>query len=97
MKNNIIQLIFLLSFTLCFGQQEVSWKDLSEVTFTDRYFEKYDDYFLYPIFLPTVQNLDGQQITVKGYFLNIEFEEQKLYILSKGPMSSCFFLWTRWS
>ncbi len=91
MKNNIIQLIFLLSFTLCFGQQEVSWKDLSEVTFTDRYFEKYDDYFLYPIFLPTVQNLDGQQITVKGYFLNIEFEEQKLYILSKAPMSSCFF------
>ena len=91
MRNKIIHLIILLSCTFCFAQEEVTWEDLSQVTFTEKYFESYDDYFLYPKFLPRIQNLEGKQITIKGYFLNIDFEEQKLYILSKGPMSSCFF------
>jgi len=90
MRNKIINLIILLSCFFSFSQQEITWKDLSKVKFTEKYFEKYDSYFLYPEFSPSVKALEGKKITVKGYFLNINPEE-KLYILSKGPMSSCFF------
>jgi len=90
MKNNLLQILFLLSVSFCFSQQKVTWQDLSKVTFADKYFDEYDDYFMYPTFLSSVKELEGKQITIKGYFLNIAPEEN-IYILSKGPMSSCFF------
>ena len=60
------------------------------VSYSEKYFASYEDYFLYPDFLPSVRELEGELITIKGYFLNIDAEEN-LYVLSKGPMSSCFF------
>lgn len=90
MKNKILIIAVFLISSVCFCQQKVTWKDLAEVKFSEKYLTDYDDIFLYPEFLPTVKSLEGKRITVKGYFLNISPEE-KLYILSKGPMSSCFF------
>ncbi len=90
MKNKIFGLVLFLSCSICFSQQEVSWQNLSNVTFTDKYFPAYGDYFMYPKFSSFIKALEGKRITIKGYFLNIGAEE-KLYILSKGPMASCFF------
>jgi len=90
MRNKIFLFLFLSTCCLCFGQQEITWQDLSKVKYTEKFFEDYDDYFLYPEFLPSIKSLEGKRITIKGYFLNID-AEAKLYILSKGPMSSCFF------
>lgn len=90
MKNKILQLLMLLSCSICFSQQEITWEDLSKVTFSDKYFPEFNDYLMQPEFSPAIKALDGQMVTIKGYFLNIGNEE-KLYILSKGPMSSCFF------
>ena len=45
---------------------------------------------MYPEFLPHVKKLAGKKVTLTGYFLSIDPEEN-LYILSKGPMSSCYF------
>jgi len=90
MKNNLLPILFLFYCSFCFSQQKVTWQDLSKVTFTDKYFKEFDQYFMYPTFLSSVKELEGKQITIKGYFLNIAPEEN-IYILSKGPMSSCFF------
>ena len=90
MKSKLITLIFLFFVVFCFSQQQISWQDLSKVTYTDKYFPKYDDYFKYPNFSKSVKALNGKKVTIKGYFLNIRGEE-KIYILSKGPMASCFF------
>ena len=90
MRNKIITLSILLSCFLCFSQQEVTWKQLAKIKFTDKYFSEYDDYFLQPEFSSSIKALEGKQITVKGYFLNIGAEE-RVYVLSKGPMSSCYF------
>jgi len=90
MKNKILILFFLLSASICFSQQKATWEDLSKVEFTEKYFSKYNEYFLHPKFLPSVKELEGKQITISGYFLNID-PRGKIYILSKGPMSSCFF------
>lgn len=90
MKNKILSVSFLLITTICFGQQKVSWKDLSKVTFTEKYFPKHNESFLQPSFSSSVKALEGKEITVIGYFLNID-PKGKIYILSKGPISACFF------
>ncbi|WP_159023365.1 hypothetical protein [Formosa sp. L2A11] len=90
MKNKISLIIILLFSGLCLSQQKITWNDLSKVNFTDKYFPDYDEYYMYPTFLSSVKVLAGKQITITGYFLNIAPEEN-LYILSKTPMSSCFF------
>ena len=90
MRNKILSLIFLFSCFLCFSQKQITWQDLSKVSFTEKYFASYDDYFLYPEFSSSIKNLEGTIVAIKGYFLNID-PNTKLFILSKGPMSSCFF------
>lgn len=90
MKNNFLAFFVFFCSYFSYAQQDISWQDLSHVKFTDKYFPAYDESFLYPEFLPPVLQLAGKQITIKGYFLNIA-PEQEIYILSKGPMSSCFF------
>jgi len=89
MKNKL--LVFLLLCTsLCFAQQKVTWEDLSKVKFSEKYYPAYDEKYLYPEFSESVKALDGKTISITGYFLHIA-PAQKIYMLSKGPMSSCFF------
>ncbi|NJX16432.1 hypothetical protein [Tamlana crocina] len=90
MKHNILITLFFICTAVCFGQQNITWEDLAKVKFGEKYFPKFDDTFLYPEFSGDVKALEGKTVTIKGYFLNIS-PEDKLYILSKGPMASCFF------
>jgi len=90
MKYKLIKILFLLSCYICYCQQKINWQDLAQVKFTEKFFPAYGEAFLYPTFLQPVKALEGKQVTITGYFLNIDPQE-KLYILSKGPMSSCFF------
>lgn len=91
MKNKIlITCFFLLTASLCFSQQKITWDDLAKVKFSEKYFPEYEETFLYPEFSGSIKALDGKKITITGYFLHIS-PKDKLYMLSKGPMSSCFF------
>ncbi|WP_254712959.1 hypothetical protein [Polaribacter sp. NJDZ03] len=63
---------------------------MSKIKFTDTYFSKYDAYFMYPTFSASVKALEGKEITIKGYFLDVVAKEN-IYMLSKGPMASCYF------
>ena len=89
MKNSL--LLFCLLFVVqLFSQQTVTWKDLANITFSEKYFPEYDEPFLHPDFGVSVQKLNGKKITVQGYFLNLD-PEGNVYMLSKTPMASCFF------
>ena len=90
MKNKDLYKIFLFFYSFCFSQQNVTWQDLSKINFTDKYFSEYDDYFMHPTFSASVKALEGKQITIKGYFLDVVAKEN-IYMLSKGPMASCYF------
>jgi len=90
MKNKILIIAFFLSCFVSFSQKKVSWEDLSKVKFVEKYFPKYKQKFLTPNFSASVKALEGQKITIKGYFLDLD-PGGKMYVLSKGPMSSCFF------
>ncbi|MCH8546744.1 MAG: DUF3299 domain-containing protein [Cryomorphaceae bacterium] len=91
---NLIVSIVLFGFT--FGaqaQQEgtvITWKTLTDVKFTEKYVEKYQDWFLFPNFGPQVKSLDGQNVAIKGYVIPIDLEEG-LYALSAFPFAACFF------
>ena len=90
MKSRILfSLIFLTCFT-SFAQKNITWQDLAKVKFERKYFPVYDEYFLYPHFSSSVKALEGKEITITGYFLDID-PQGKIFILSKGPMSACFF------
>ena len=90
MKNKIfIAFIALFSLT-SFAQKKVTWVDLADVKFVDKYFPDYGQSFLYPNFSDSVKALEGKKITITGYFLNLD-PQGEVYILSKGPMASCFF------
>lgn len=91
MKNKIRTLVFFFLIRVaCFSQDKITWNDLSDVTFSDKYFPSVDDYFLFPSFGKTLKELEGKQIEITGYFLNID-PENGIYLLSRNPMASCFF------
>ncbi|WP_250432529.1 hypothetical protein [Hanstruepera flava] len=92
MKNKLALLIALvvLSTYTCFSQKKVTWDDLAQVKFSEKYFPALGETFLYPEFSQAVKDLEGKEIVIIGYFLNISPAEN-IYILSKNPMASCFF------
>lgn len=90
MKNKIIITLFLLNCFLSFSQQKITWEDLAQVEFVEKYYKKYGQSFLTPSFSDAVKALEGKKVSITGYFLNLD-PMGKIYILSKGPMSSCFF------
>lgn len=84
-------LISLASITLLvLVEREITWDDLSDVTFEEQWVEELEVNFLYPTFGEGVRQLEGQEITLKGFLLVMDREEG-YYILSKNPFASCFF------
>jgi hypothetical protein len=92
MKNKGFFLLILLCgcFSAVFSQEKITWNDLSKVTYEDKYFDEYDEYFKHPTFSSSVKALDGKEVMITGYFLDVD-PEGTMYVLSKGPLSSCFF------
>lgn len=88
--HRIALLFFLFIAGFSFSQTEIDWGTLSDVEFTDVYMEEVDEYFLYPHFGPSVRELSGQEVLIRGFVLAID-PVKNYYILSKGPFSSCFF------
>ena len=88
--NNRILFILLFVCGISFAQKEITWFDLSKVKFENKYIPEYDDYYLFPNFSAPVKALDGAEVTITGYFLDID-PKGEIFVLSKGPMSSCFF------
>ena len=81
---------FVLFTTVAKSQTQISWEMLDDVTFTDKYSEEAQGYYYYPDFGPTVKDLEGVQVYIKGYMLVID-PSKNIYILSRYPYASCFF------
>ncbi len=90
MKNKIISILTFLVCFASFAQKEVTWEDLADVTFERRFNRDFEEHFLYPTFSQAIKDLDGKKISITGYFLDMD-PKGEIYVLSKGPMSSCFF------
>lgn len=89
MKRTLSVILMLTISLLSFGQKTVTWKDLADVTFEKQYLEKYDMEFLQPNFSSSIKELEGEVVSVTGYFINID-PTGEFFILSREPMASCF-------
>jgi hypothetical protein len=91
MKNKIYIAMVSLVFSVTLqAQKQIDWDDLAEVTFSIKYIPSFGAEFLAPTFSDHVLSLDGQEVSIVGYFINISPSENA-YILSKNPMATCFF------
>tara|TARA_B100000614_G_scaffold216735_1_gene201691 strand:- start:38 stop:523 length:486 start_codon:yes stop_codon:yes gene_type:complete len=88
--NNIITIFLLVFANYSFAQIQLSWKDLEDVEFSDLYVQELDEYVLYPNYGMDVMALNGQEVILTGYVLEID-PSKGFYVLSKGPFASCFF------
>lgn len=70
---------------------KLSWEHLADVTFSEKFYEEVNAYFLYPEFGDHIKMLDGAPVILKGYLVPIPGGNKKLYALSKNPFSACFF------
>lgn len=90
MKRLAILLIPLLAFTFHSEPLQISWKRLADVQFSRRLNKELSMYFLYPTFGPSVNALQGKEISIRGYIIPVD-ENDNIYVISAKPMAACFF------
>ncbi|HWA33477.1 MAG TPA: hypothetical protein VG737_05080, partial [Cyclobacteriaceae bacterium] len=66
------------------------WDLFARVKFEAKYIKEANSYFLAPVFDQKIISLAGTEITLKGYYMPMETEQNQL-IISKNPYASCFF------
>ncbi len=90
MKRFAILLIPLLAFTFRAEPLQISWKRLADVQFTRKLNKELSMYFLYPTFGLSVNALQGKDISIRGYMIPVD-ENDNIYVISAKPMAACFF------
>ena len=74
------------------GVIQLDWKMLGHIKFNEQFTPELDAYVPYPIFHPTIKQMEGKKIEIKGYIIPIdEVGDDKLLVLSAYPFTNCFF------
>lgn len=88
----------LLSFAIMTGSAQVespsksTWRTLGKITFKKVYDELMGFKVDMPVFSDTIKELEGEEITIKGYIVPTEgYKSHKEFILSAFPYNMCFF------
>lgn len=68
-----------------------AWSLFAKTKFDPKYYEKMGEYLFYPTFPADLKALEGKDITVEGYYVPFAPEDGVYIIISKYPMSQCFF------
>lgn len=90
MKKLAILLVPLFAFALAEEPIHINWKRLTDVRFTRKLNKELSLYFLYPTFGPSVNALQGKEISIRGYMIPVD-ENDNIYVISAKPMAACFF------
>ena len=102
MKNLLASFILVLLTTVSmdvYAQQATSsqpgekmWQTLSRITFKKQYDEMMGFKVDVPVFSPEIQELDGKEITIKGYIIPVEgYKSHTEFVFSAFPYNMCFF------
>ena len=91
-KLTLFFVIGLMSISLA-AQDEVSvWKTLGKMSYRKEYDEILGFKVDIPIFSKQITELEGKEITVKGYIIPVEgYKNHKEFIFSAFPYNMCFF------
>lgn len=93
MKKIILVVCVVLLTSQAFAQTPKfdAWNEFAKTKFEPKYYEKLGEYLFYPSFPESLKSLEGKEITVEGFYVPFAPEEGNYIILSKYPMSQCFF------
>jgi uncharacterized membrane protein YcgQ (UPF0703/DUF1980 family) len=92
MKKILLAGTFLCFASGLFAQGKVdSWSMFAKTKFESRYYENLGEYLFFPLFTEELKKLDGKEITVQGYYVPFAPEDGDYIVLSKFPMSQCYF------
>jgi hypothetical protein len=85
----IFQMFMILA---AYAQPKVdSWNEFAKTKFEPKYYEKLGEYLFYPNFTAELKALEGKEITIQGFYVPFAPEDGNYIIISKFPMSQCFF------
>jgi hypothetical protein len=87
-----ILLFALIIFSVCaFAQKVDGWNEFAKTKFDPKYYDKLGEYLFYPTFTKELKALEGKEIILEGFFVPFAPEDGDYIIISKYPMSQCFF------
>jgi len=87
----LLTLLTLLISISAVNKDPDLWALFSKTRFTERLNRELSMYFLYPTFPAELKAMDGKEITLSGFYIPLDFEDDRTIILSKYPMAQCFF------
>jgi hypothetical protein len=73
------------------AQKFDAWNEFAKTKFEPKYNEKTSEYLFYPGFTNELKALVGKDVILEGYYVPFAPEDGDYIILSKFPMSQCFF------
>lgn len=92
MKMKFLLIAFTFCSTVVWAQSKPnSWDTFAKTKFESKYNEKLAEYLFYPHFPAELKALEGKEITIEGFYVPFAPEEGTYIIISKFPMSQCFF------
>ena len=74
-----------------YGQSSDSWSEFAKTKYEPKYYEKLGEYQFVPTFSAQLKAMVGKEITVQGYYVPFAPEGDSYIVISKFPMSQCFF------
>lgn len=88
-------LLFIVGFSLSFSLQAQSkldaWNEFAKTKFEPKYYENIGEYLFYPSFPAPLKAMEGKEITMQGFYVPFAPEDGNYIIISKYPMSQCYF------
>ena len=91
-KTLLIGVVFLFGASSNLLSQQNTWKTLAKISFKKQYDELMGFKVDVPVFSEDIVNLNGQEVTIKGYIIPVEgYKSHKEFIFSAFPYNMCFF------
>lgn len=75
-------------------ENRITWEDLKDVNFEEKFYEDIDQYMLFPVFGEKIQEKENKTWVLSGYVIPVtpgDKDNPPLYVLSANPFSACFF------
>lgn len=88
----ILFLLLLTTITASARAQATNtWNLFAKTKFEPKFDEKLGEYLFYPTFTDDIKKLEGKEVTLEGFYVPFAPEGDDYIIVSKYPMSQCFF------
>ena len=87
----VIVLFGMGAFPRAARAQSLGWQAFAQVKSETKFFKNEGVYVVTPKFDEKIKSLEGMYFSLRGYYIPTEVHSDKWIVMSKVPMSQCFF------